>query len=281
MRDTLKKMRDALRPIYGDREADAFIRIAFQHVKGWNHADMIIHENEQLSPFVKSELDSILQRLLKHEPIQYITGEAPFHGLTFHVSPGVLIPRPETAELVDIISDDAGDTPDLRVLDIGTGSGCIAISLARTLHFPVVSAIDVSPEALSEAKDNARALSASVNFIRADVFNWTPAGDSLDIIVSNPPYIDETEKKDMEPNVLEYEPASALFVPDSDPLMFYRRISDIALDALAEGGRLYFEINPRHADELSTLLSGKGFEDVETLKDSFGKERFIKCRVNR
>lgn len=277
MRNTLKKLRDALRPIYGNRETEAIIRIIFHYLKGWNTADMIIHDQDTLSPFIKSETDKILSRLLKHEPIQYITGEARFHGMDIHVTPDVLIPRPETDELVDIIANDAGDDADLRVLDIATGSGCIAIALCRTLRFPHVEALDVSRPALKVAEENATKLKANIRFIHADIFKWQPGNESLDIIVSNPPYIDESEKKDMEPNVLEYEPATALFVPDSDPLLFYRRIARIATDALANGGRLYFEINPRHARELARLLTEEGFDDVLELKDSCGKDRFIKC----
>lgn len=281
MRDTLKKLRDALRPIYGNRETEAIIRIIFHYVKGWDTTGMIIHEPDLLSPFVKSEIDAILKRLLKHEPIQYVTGEARFHGRDLHVTPDVLIPRPETDELVDIIADDAGETADLRVLDIATGSGCIPIALCRTLRFPLVEALDVSEAAIKVAKENAMNLKANVRFINADIFEWQPESYSLDIIVSNPPYIDECEKKDMEPNVLDYEPHSALFVPDSDPLVFYRRIADIAADALAPGGRLYFEINPKHAGELADLLAGKGFDAVSVLKDSYGKDRFIKCNRHK
>lgn len=277
MRDTLKKLRDALRPIYGNRETEAIIRIIFHYVKGWDTTAMIINEADPLSPFVKSEIDAILERLLKHEPIQYITGEARFHGMDLRVSPDVLIPRPETDELVDIISDDAGETADLRVLDIATGSGCIAIALCRTLRFPRVEALDVSKAAIKVAEENAKKLKARIRFINADIFDWQPESGNIDIIVSNPPYIDESEKKDMEHNVLDYEPAPALFVPDSDPLVFYKRIADISAGALVPGGRLYFEINPRHAGELADLLTGKGFDNVTVLKDSYGKDRFIKC----
>lgn len=278
MRETLKKLRGALRPIYGNGETEAIIRIIFHYLKGWNTVDMLVHEQEPLSPFVKSEVDGILKRLLAHEPIQYITGEARFHGLQLHVTPDVLIPRPETDELVDIICDDAGDTPDLRVLDIGTGSGCIAIALCRSLRFPSVTAIDISDKALAVAKGNAAALNARIDFIQADIFKWEPLPRSLDIIVSNPPYVDESERAAMDANVTDYEPALALFVPDTDPLKYYRRITSVASRALAGGGRLYYEINPRHATELAGLIGQEGFEDVEIVKDSSDKNRFIKAR---
>ena len=279
MRETLKKLRDTLRPIYGAGETQAIIRIMFHYLKGWDTVDILMHESDPLSPFMKSEIDKILARLLKHEPIQYITGEARFNGLIFKVTPDVLIPRPETDELVDIIVTDNSDSEDLRVLDIATGSGCIAIALARSLKFPHVSALDFSEKALKVAEENATNLKADVNFIHADIFKWAP-DDKYDIIVSNPPYIDESEKKAMEPNVLDYEPASALFVPDDNPLVFYKRIAIIAKEALSANGLLYFEINPRHADELSSYLKSEGFDNVEIIRDSFGKQRFIKASQN-
>lgn len=279
MRETMQKLRNALRPIYGDRETEAIIRIIFHYLKGWNTVDMLIHESDTLSPFLESEIDGILRRLLRHEPIQYITGEARFHGMEFHVTPDVLIPRPETDELVDIIVGDANGAYDLRILDIAAGSGCIAIALARSLPFPRVSALEISEAALKVARDNASRLKADVSFIHADIFKWQPSPASFDIIVSNPPYIDESEKAAMEPNVLEYEPAQALFVPDSDPLVFYRRIAEVARTGLSEGGRLYLEINPRHAAELSELLKKNGFSDIETIKDSYEKDRFIRARL--
>lgn len=281
MRETLKKLRDALRPIYGDRETEAIIRIIFHHLKGWNSVDMIMHEDDPLSHFVSGEIDGILFRLLNHEPIQYITGEARFHGMDFHVTPDVLIPRPETDQLVDLIIDNANDAPDLKVLDIGTGSGCIAIALARNLPFSHVSAIDISSKAIDVAKENANNLNAKINFIQADIFKWSAPDDSFDIIVSNPPYIDESEKSAMEHNVLDFEPHSALFVPDSDPLLFYHRITLIAKDALTDHGRLYFEINPRHASQLKEWIRSQGFDDVEIIKDAFEKDRFISASIHK
>lgn len=278
MRETLKKLRSALRPIYGDRETEAIIRLIFLHVKGWHTVDMLIHEPDPLSPFVKSEIDAILTRLLRREPIQYITGLAYFHGMELEVSPAVLIPRPETAELVDIIADRAQGRDDLRVLDIATGSGCIAIALARTLPFAQVTALDISREALKVARNNAERLKTRIRFIEADIFSWTPAADSFDIIVSNPPYIDESERAEMEPNVVDYEPASALFVPDADPLRFYSRITPLAASALTPGGALYYEINPRHAPQLAADIRAAGFSDVEIIRDSFGRDRFITAK---
>ncbi len=274
MRELLKKLRDALRPIYGNGETEAIIRIMFHYLKGWNTVDILVHEQDEASPFLQKEVDDILQRLLKHEPIQYITGEARFHGLTLKVTPDVLIPRPETSELVDIIVDEAKDRDDLHVLDVCTGSGCIAVALARSLRFPEIKAVDISEPAINVAEENAKILKAKVDFVQADIFKWNADGE-YDIIVSNPPYIDESEKSGMEDNVLKYEPASALFVPDSNPLVFYKRIAEIAEKSLINGGKLYLEINPRHADELKEYLSGNGFENVDILKDSYDRQRFI------
>ena len=279
MRELLKKLRDALRPVYGNGETEAIIRIMFHYLKGWNTVDLLVHEQDEASPFLQEEARKILERLLRHEPIQYITGEARFHGLELKVTPDVLIPRPETSELVDIICDAAGDSEDLRVLDLCTGSGCIAVALARSLRFPEVTAVDVSEAALKVAKENAATLKTKIDFVRADIFKWLPSG-KFDIIVSNPPYIDESEKGAMDDNVLKYEPHLALFVPDDNPLVFYKRIADIAAESLADNGRLYLEINPRHAEELCSLLQGKGLENVEIRRDSFDKERFITASHN-
>lgn len=274
MRELLKKLRDALRPVYGNGETEAIIRIIFHYLKGWNTVDLLVHEQDEASPFLQSEVDGILVRLLNHEPIQYITGEARFHGLELKVTPAVLIPRPETSELVDLICDRAGEREDLRVLDLCTGSGCIALALARSLKFPKITAVDISAAAVDVARDNAQRLKTKIDFIQADIFKWTPSAQ-FDIIVSNPPYVDESEKEGMDDNVLLHEPAQALFVPDDNPLVFYKRIAEIASDTLAPDGRLYLEINPRHASELSSYLSEKGFANVETLRDSYDRQRFI------
>lgn len=274
MRETLAFLRKRLTPLYGREEANAVIELIFLHLKGWHRVDMMINEDKQLSPYIKEKVNEILMRLEHYEPIQYITGIARFYGLDLKVRPGVLIPRPETAELVDIIVD-ANPQSDLRVLDVCTGSGCIAVALARNLRFPQVSALDISPEALSVARDNVDLLKVNVRLIEADIYKWEPDADSLDIIVSNPPYIDCGERNEMERNVLDYEPAVALFVPDDDPLTFYRRILEIGHRALVVGGKIYFEINPLHADDLVKMTSSFGFTDVELILDSFGKRRFL------
>lgn len=272
---TVKALKERLVPEYGDREATAIIRLIFFHLKGWNTSDMIINSETHLSPFIISEIKKIEERLIKHEPIQYITGDAYFYGMDLGVTPDVLIPRPETEELVDMIVKE-NTTSDLRVLDIGTGSGAIAIALARNLEFPKVTALDISPKAIAVAEKNAEKLKAKINFITEDIFDFIALPDSFDIIVSNPPYICESEKKDMDRNVLDYEPSQALFVPDNDPLRYYNRIADVAKDSLSDGGKLYFEINPIYCDSLMDMLREKGFNDVESVLDMHGKRRFVK-----
>lgn len=277
MKAILQEMRRRLTPIYGEGEAKAVIRAIFHALKGWGATEMVMHEGDELSPYMREKIEDILKRLEAGEPVQYVVGEAYFYGMDLHVRPGVLIPRPETAELVDMVVADCQES-DLRVLDVGTGSGAIAIALARNLKFPQVTALDVSPAALDIARENARMLKARIEFVEADIFDWSPVPDSFDIIVSNPPYVLESEKKDMADNVLLHEPEEALFVPDADPLRFYSRIARISREGLAGGGRLYFEINPLCADELKKMLEEEGYVEVELEKDIHGRMRYARCR---
>lgn len=271
-------LRDALVPKYGEGEAAAMARSALMTLKDWDLPHLMANEDRPASDFIKARCAEILHDLLNDMPLQYALGSTNFYGLTLKVGPGVLIPRPETAELVDLIVKE-NEKDDLRVLDLCTGSGAIALALARNLPFSRVTALDISPEAIATTKENADSLKVKLNIIQEDVFTHAFPSRSFDIIVSNPPYVDESEKADMEANVLNYEPHIALFVPDNDPLRFYKRIAEIAQNSLAEGGKLYFEINPRHAVELASMLKGLGYLDVEILKDSHGKERFAKAQI--
>lgn len=279
MKDTLLKMKNSLIPLYGKGETEAIIRIIFHYLKGWNLTDILIHKNEPLSDYIKNEIDIILKRLLTYEPIQYITGEARFHGMMMKVEQGVLIPRPETEQLVDLIIDENRGREDLKVLDICTGSGCIALALARNLPFSQVLAIDFSPVALKIAKENSEILKTKIKIIKADIFEWTTT-EKFDIIVSNPPYVMDKEALQMEKNVLNYEPHEALFVRDDNPLVFYKRITDIAKDSLKENGKLYFEINPMVSGILKQMMGKKGLRNIEIYKDSFGQDRFIVGQLN-
>jgi release factor glutamine methyltransferase len=234
-----------------------------------------MNQDEILSQFIKDKVDMILKRLVNHEPIQYIFNEAYFQGLTLKVTPDTLIPRPETEELIDIIVKENNQS-DLHVLDIGTGSGAIAIALAKSLKFPIVDAIDISQKAINIAQENAKAHKVKINFFIRDILSAEiPTNSVYDIIVSNPPYITLREKDSMEPNVLDYEPHTALFVPDNDPLMFYRAITHYAVYALNPGGRIYFEINSLYGKETAKLLSDNNFIDVDIIKDMYGLDRFV------
>ena len=273
-------LRNSLTPKYGEREATAMSRAILMQLKGWNLTELLANEEREASDYIRNRSKEILEQLLKGVPLQYALGETTFYGLTIHVAPGVLIPRPETEEMVDLIVKE-NCRSDLKVADLCTGSGAIAIALARNLPFAEVDGVDISGKAIQIAKENAENLKVNVKFQEKDVFTLSLPDDEYDIIVSNPPYVDESEKTSMEQNVLEYEPPEALFVTDDNPLVFYKRIADIGLDALAEGGRLYFEINPRHSEELRRLLEKKGYVDVQILKDVHGSDRFATAKKSR
>jgi release factor glutamine methyltransferase len=252
-------------------------RIIFENLKGWSPVDLVIRADELISDFIQEKINNIVERLLNNEPIQQIFGNTRWYGLTLQVTPATLIPRPETAELIDLIVHE-NPTKDLRVLDAGTGSGCIAIALKRNLVFPDVTAIDISEEALAVARANAAVLHASINFRHADILNLpqtlTEAG--FDIIVSNPPYIADHEKATMERNVLDFEPHTALFVPDSDPLRFYiALLKQACRGMLRPGGKIYFEINPLYAKELKEATEQLEFANVVVTRDTDGKLRFL------
>ena len=268
-------LRHSLTPIYGEREAKAMTAIIFDEVMHYSAVDVILRADSLLPDFVPRKLAEITARLTAGEPLQYILGVARFHGHRFRVSPATLIPRPETERLVDIITDQYASRTDLRVADLGTGSGCIAISLALALKFARVTAIDISAEALDVARENAVTLRARVNFTLADILTMPPpATPCLDIIVSNPPYVCTSEQAQIEANVLQYEPHSALFVPDDDPLLFYRPIARFAAAALAPGGRLFLECNRRFTPQVAHLLTSHGFTATEQ-PDQFGAPRFV------
>ncbi|MDE5687909.1 MAG: peptide chain release factor N(5)-glutamine methyltransferase [Paramuribaculum sp.] len=271
--------RSRLESHYSEGEARAMTRIIFERLKGFSQTDMLLKADEEASDYIAGKVEAVVKRLLDDEPIQYIFGIADFYGLEFKVTPDVLIPRPETAELVDMIVSDADGKSDLAVLDLCTGSGCIACALARNLPFAGVSAVDISEKALEIAEFNAKSLKVRVNFSNADVRSLNPSPDSYNIIVSNPPYITDSEKSEMEQNVLAHEPALALFVPDSDPLEFYRPIAEFASKSLKKGGALYLEINPLFADAVKNELKAAGFDEIDIVRDSAARNRFVRARL--
>ena len=273
-------IRQRLQAHYEPGEATWLTRIVCNEVLGQSMTDYYLGKDIVLSANKETELENILNRLCRYEPIQYIQGKARFLGRDFHVAPGVLIPRPETEELVERI---VRDTPaGAHVLDIGSGSGCISVSLALAIPGGTVTAWDISTEAIDIARGNAQALGAEVRFVPCDVLAVQPDADErYDVIVSNPPYVTERERDDMEPNVLEWEPALALFVPDNDPLRFYRRIADLGHQLLTPGGRLYFEINQAYGKAMTDMLHGQGYAHARVEKDSFGKDRFVICSLDK
>lgn len=268
-------IRQRLKDCYTPQEAGNLSKLICCDVLGQQAVDYYLGKDITLSANAEQELESIIARLRNFEPIQYILGEARFCGRTFAVEQGVLIPRPETEELVELIVKEAPHSP--RILDIGTGSGCIAITLSKELPEAHVTAWDVSPEALSIATRNNQDLQSSVCFELCDVLTHTPAStiQRYDIIVSNPPYVTMAERTDMEPNVLNWEPSLALFVPDADPLRFYRRIAALALDMLTAEGKLYFEINRAFGTEVMEMLRNCGYRNLRLQKDISHNDRIV------
>ena len=272
LKEAIEQLKNGLAGVVEPHEAQAMIRIICEDVFNYDPVDVALRQESELPEFAQDKVADIIARLRRHEPLQYIVGSARFHGHRFKVTPAVLIPRPETEQLVDIIVDE-NTASDLRVLDMGTGSGCIAISLARALKFAQVEALDVSHDALAVARENAATLKAKVRFFESDMLSPQPPA-RYDIIVSNPPYICWSEREAMDRNVKDYEPGQALFVPDNDPLLFYKAIAPYAAQSLERGGRLYLEINQRFGNEVKRLLEDNGFDEVRIIEDSFGKVRF-------
>lgn len=261
-------------------EAKSIIRLVLEKRFGLSSTDVYCGKTEAMGDKDTEELNAIVSRLVQNEPVQYVLGEAEFDGRDFLVHRGVLIPRPETAELVRIVVDDfRKKSYEKTFLDIGTGSGCIATSLALDLPNCHVTAWDLSEIAIKTSQENALRYSVDVDVCKVDMLHPPHDIRKWDAIVSNPPYICEREKVSMDKNVLDYEPAMALFVPDEDPLCFYRAIAYYGNDALKESGQLYFEINPIYADDILRMLGGMGYREAESATDMFGKKRFVKCRL--
>lgn len=272
---TYRELWRTLEPLYGNGEARAITDYVLDVCFGLSKADILCGAVEEMTAEKTAELNKIFGRLMEGEPVQYVLGRAEFSGRWFNVRPGVLIPRPETEELCAWITADSKASASPKVLDIGTGSGCIAITLQLDMPESKVTAWDISADALDVARENAQQLGANVNFVKLDALNAKPEGE-WDVIVSNPPYICEKEKKDMAVNVLEHEPHTALFVPDADPLLFYRAITRLAVQTLSKGGRLYFEINPIYADDTCHMMQTEGMTAVELRSDMYGKQRMAK-----
>lgn len=318
MTETVAYIRNSLKDIYPPGEAQALVRLIMERVCGLSTYQLLLGKGKELSDTEKFKIKEIVKGLRLYKPIQYLLGIADFYGMEFKVTPDVLIPRPETAELVErIITDYRSQSP--RILDIGTGSGCIAISLAKHLPKAKVAAVDISPEALAVAEENALLNQVSVSFLELDILSEgnpsfmqgklkfhveetkvsrkenksftymkqkshmeeTTASfiGNFNCIVSNPPYIMDKEKATMEANVLENEPHMALFVPDDDPLLFYRAIAHFGQRHLSEGGHLYFEINALCGKETVAMLRQENYTEVELIQDLYGKDRIVKAKI--
>lgn len=277
LKTLIDRMKSRLASVVAPDEGEAMVRAIFGALKDWTPVDIALKRDSTVSDFIARKAMDAVERVVAGEPLQYVLGETRFYGNTLKVTPAVLIPRPETEELVDmIVSDNPGE--DMRVLDLCTGSGCIAVSLARALRFPVVTAVDISADALAVARENGQRLRVKADFRREDVLAMHDDGSRYDIIVSNPPYVLDSERSQMSPRVLDHEPAMALFVPDDDPLLFYKAIVAYASDALVAGGRIYLEINPMEVDGIRRLLVDAGLEDIDIIRDMTGRERFAKAR---
>lgn len=266
-----------LSPFYGEGEASAMAKWISSDILHLSTMELYTGKDMNFSTKAWKEVEDILGRLKQREPLQYILQEAPFCGLSFHVEKGVLIPRPETEELVEWIVSDCQKAGKVRILDIGTGSGCIPVALAERLPEAEVASCDISAEALKVAAVNVKRYGDKVILFQADILQDELPDCQVDVLVSNPPYITDSERKDMEKNVLDWEPELALFVPDTDPLRFYRRIAQKGLDWLTEGGALYFEINRAYGAETVRMLESCGYRDIVLRKDLSGNDRMIKA----
>ena len=279
-----------LSSLYDEKEIESFFYIILEQFHNKKRIDLALNPAMEMDALQLLRWETVLSELKKEKPIQYILGETEFYGLRFLVNENTLIPRPETEELVEWILEITNyelEITNLKIVDIGTGSGCIAISLAKNVQNAEVSAIDISEKALATAIKNAEINAVNVNFINADILNVTDLSElpssnfhlptPIDIIVSNPPYVRNLEKAEIKTNVLEFEPHLALFVDDSDALLFYRKIAQLAIKNLSENGKLFFEINQYLGKETFDLLVNLGFRNVELKKDIYGNDRMISC----
>ena len=276
MQDVRNFLKNELKAHFSPEEISSLTRLILEKEFSIPLADIFTCKFNHLSDAQVKKLGEIIGKLKQAEPIQYILGETDFLGLPFYLDSSVLIPRPETEELVQWVMDSTNNAP-AKILDIGTGSGCIAVTLAKKLPLVEVHAWDISQAALELARKNAERNGARVFFSEKDILQESVPEEKFDIIVSNPPYVTESEKVGMEENVLRFEPHLALFVPDGNALVFYEKIADFARVALNRGGKLFFEINREKGEQIETLLRQKGFKNIERVKDISGNERMIKA----
>jgi len=268
-----------LNSLYPTTEIESFYNILAEHKLGMTRIDRALQPQFSLSPEEITFFKEALHALSKATPVQHITGKTSFYGLPFIVNKNVLIPRPETEELVDWILEDIKKTAEIKIIDIGTGSGCIAISLAKNLPNATIWALDFSKTALETAKKNAHKNGVKIHFLQQDILATNKLLENFDIVVSNPPYIRALEKKEMNNNVLDYEPHSALFVEDNNALVFYKKITALAAQSLNKNGKLFFEINQYLGKETLEMLNANDFSKNELRQDIFGNDRMTKSSV--
>jgi release factor glutamine methyltransferase len=280
MQTAINHILSELKGLYPETEIKSFSYLIIEKLTGFSRTEIIVNKNTLFSDEQHHVIETFIEKLKKNVPIQYILGETEFFGLTFNVNESVLIPRPETEELVEWIHSENNRSADLNILDIGTGSGCIAIALKHEFPNASVHAFDISEQALNTARSNAERNKLDVTFSRTDILNAPETEQRWDIIVSNPPYVTEQEKSSILPNVLEHEPHLALFVPDNDPLLFYRSIALFAKQHLKPQGKLYFEINRSFGVETMELLTNLGFCNVELRKDISGNDRMVRAEIS-
>lgn len=257
-------------------ELSSITYLALSHLFGLSKAEIITDRSINISNREVKMVTQFIKRINANEPIQYVFGEAEFYGRKFEVNPSVLIPRPETEELVDLIIRE-NRLKKVRLLDIGTGSGCIPITLCKELSDVKAYAIDIDPRTIKTARNNTARHSIEIEFMLMDILSEQLPKIQFDVIVSNPPYVRESEREHLKANVIEYEPAKALFVRDDDPLLFYRRIGELAQSALKDGGKLYFEVHENFGDDVKVMLEVLDYEQVELIKDLNGKDRIVRA----
>ena len=269
----------ALTALYPAPEAGATAALVVETLLQLSPLQRRMQAAEPAPPALLARLPELQARLLGHEPVQYVLGQAHFYGLELEVTPATLIPRPETEELVQLIIREQAGRVGLRILDVGTGSGCIPVALGRHLPGARLTAVDISPEALDVARRNAAKYEVGIDFQQVDILRGLPkmAAHSLDVLVSNPPYVLESEKPLMRPNVLAHEPAAALFVPDDDPLRFYHRLAEVGQLLLRPGGALYVEGNEQNVPAVAAAFAATGYEQATVRADLFGKDRFVRA----
>ena len=279
IQQTSQFVRSAIQHVYPEPEAGAIAQLVLEHVLQQSRVQLSLGQQEEVSPEQEQQIRQAVERLQRQEPVQYVLGVAHFYGLELQVDERVLIPRPETEELVDLVVREHKEHQHLQVLDICAGSGCIPLALAANLPGAKVYGLELSEGALEVARANAARYKLSVEWLQQDVFEPISgiAPNSLDIITSNPPYVLEQEKTLMRPNVLQYEPHLALFVPDTDPLKYYKRIAAVGASLLKKEGRLYLEINEQYGEAVRQLLLQTGFSRAEVVQDLFNKNRIVKA----